>query len=119
MKLQLTPDLWTFLHKQGTGYCLSKTSVDESDDTKIYISLKPVHYRPDIKRLPSAYDTYFSWKREPRQMAEGIDDALVLVEMDKELAAAYLKDLLKPAVNESRQLIIARAPGLLVNRMYS
>ena len=67
---------------QGYKYCLSKTSNIEGRDASVSITLTPVKSRPIIRFLPKGYDTYFSIMHEPLQMADGIDDTEVLINID-------------------------------------
>ncbi|MEO3407650.1 hypothetical protein AAFN85_27270 [Mucilaginibacter sp. CAU 1740] len=106
MKLLLTPELLKFLNKQGFKYCLSKTTLCESKDADhLNITLTPARSRPKLKHLSLKYDTYFSINREPAQMAMGIDDTLVLVQMDKQLIVEYLNSILLQQAPDSKQMI--------------
>lgn len=85
MQTTLTPTLLEFLARQGYKYFLSKTMViDKSDDFSIQIMLTPVVNRPDLRSLPEDFDTYFQINKEPRQMAEGIDDTQIMVRFSED-----------------------------------
>lgn len=86
----LTPTLLEFLSANGYRFCLSKTIVTRSKDADVAILLKPVKTRPLLKRLSLRFDTYFSINREPKQMAEGIDGALVIVEVTPSHLTNYI-----------------------------
>ncbi|QJD96688.1 hypothetical protein HH214_12795 [Mucilaginibacter robiniae] len=81
MSTLLTPILLNFLITQGYSFCLSKTQCVEAHDFETLITLKPVKYRPATRHLPLGFDTYFSLNQEPRQMAEGLMDTLVMVDI--------------------------------------
>ena len=74
---------------QGYKYCLSKTSNIEARDASVSITLTPVKSRPITRFLPKGYDTYFSIMHEPLQMADGIDDTEVLVNMDDSILKSF------------------------------
>ena len=74
---------------QGYKYCLSKTSNIEGRDASVSITLTPVKSRPLTRFLPQGYDTYFSIMHEPMQMAEGIDDTEVLVDLENNVLKKY------------------------------
>ena len=74
---------------QGYKYCLSKTSNIEARDASVSITLTPVKSRPLTRFLPQGYDTYFSIMHEPMQMAEGIDDTEVLVDLENNVLKKY------------------------------
>jgi hypothetical protein len=81
MKILLTPRLLNFLIKKGYKYCLSKTTCIESEHASVSINLTPVKKEPNLKRLPKSYDTYFDITDEPKQMAAGVDDTLVVMKL--------------------------------------
>lgn len=89
MKAILTCSVVRFLVLQGYKYCLSKTTVVEKKDASVSITLTPVRSRPQTRFLPLDYDTYFSIMREPLQMAEGIDDTEVLVNLEDSILKNY------------------------------
>ena len=85
MQTILTPTLLEFLSRQGYKYFLSKTTVSETlEGSSIKIMLTPVVNRPDIRSLPEGFDTYFQINREPRQMAQGVDDTQIIVRLSED-----------------------------------
>jgi hypothetical protein len=94
MKTLLTPPLLKFLTGKGYRYCLSKTSIIQKDNAEVCITLTPVTYKPALKRLPKQYDTYFSIRREPVQMASGVDDTLIMVDVNTQVLVSYINTLL-------------------------
>lgn len=105
MKLQLTRDLVQFLYSQGYKYCYSRTIIDSEDN--ICINLVPTVSRPYVRRIPADYDTFFALSREPWQMADGIDEnTLVLMSLNKDLAIAYFKQVLRPLLKAPRLSVV-------------
>lgn len=105
MKLQLTAELLLFLLARDYRYCLSKTTLAATGNN-VKITLTPILKQPRTRNLPNDYDTYFSLRREPTQMAEGIDeDTQVWVELNTPMAVAYLKDVLQPVLNGGQAII--------------
>jgi hypothetical protein len=85
MQTTLTPTLLEFLNHQGYKYFLSKTMVTDSlNGFNIKVILTPVVNRPDVRSLPQGFDTYFQINKEPRQMAQGIDDTEVTVRLSED-----------------------------------
>lgn len=85
MQTILTSTLLEFLSRQGYKYFLSKTTVSETlEGSSIKIMLTPVVNRPDIRSLPEGFDTYFQINREPRQMAQGVDDTQIIVRLSED-----------------------------------
>lgn len=82
MKAVLTRSVVRYLVLQGYRYCLSKTESIQKNDASVSITLTPVRSRPATRFLPEGYDTYFSIMDEPLQMANGIDDTEILVNLD-------------------------------------
>jgi hypothetical protein len=82
MKAILTRSVIRFLVLQGYRYCLSKTESIKKNDASVCIKLTPVRSRPVTRFLPQGYDTYFNIMHEPLQMADGIDDTEVLVNLN-------------------------------------
>jgi hypothetical protein len=89
MKAILTRSVVRFLVLQGYKYCLSKTSNVERVDASVSITLTPVKSRPITRYLPQGYDTYFNIMHEPLQMADGIDDTEVLINMEDSILQNY------------------------------
>ena len=83
MMSSLTPYLLTFLSKQGYRYFLSKTEVLEKDHLTVRIALTPTFKKPSLKRLPLGFDTYFEFDQEPMQMALGVDETEILVNLSE------------------------------------
>lgn len=90
MKLvEFNTEIFNVLLECGFRYCYSKTVVDEQSPDQIKIVLTPLPYKPDIRKLPKGYDTYFNLKHEPKQMAEGIDNGtFVYIDLDDTLIKA-------------------------------
>lgn len=82
MKAILTRSVVRFLVLQGYKYCLSKTETIQKNSASVSITLTPIRSRPATRFLPQGYDTYFSIMHEPLQMADGIDDTEVLVNLN-------------------------------------
>lgn len=103
VKVPVTPALIKFLIVRGYSYCLSRTECDHLD--KINITLSPVTSKPILEHLPQKYDTFFDIKEEPRQMAEGIDDTVVWINlkpnMFEGMAGLLFDSYIKYKTNES------------------
>ena len=82
MKAILTRSVIRFLVLQGYRYCLSKTESIQKHDASVCITLTPIRSRPATRFLPQGYDTYFGIMHEPLQMADGIDDTEILVNLN-------------------------------------
>jgi hypothetical protein len=82
LKTLLTPILLDFLILEGYEYCLSKTAGINTQSESESITLIPVKITRMLSRPSDSVDKYFNIKNEPRQMAEGFDDKLVMVEID-------------------------------------
>ncbi len=93
MKVQLTPAILDYLIEQGYRYCLSNTQSIDKGSTDVTITLTPVVRRPRLETLPVGYDTYFNISEEPRQMAFGIDETEILVDLN-EIDESVLQSLL-------------------------
>ncbi|AYL95237.1 hypothetical protein [Mucilaginibacter celer] len=83
MQKILTTKLLVTLIGQGYRYCLSRTTSILGEDADICITLLPVKRAPSLKNLPERFDTYFKISEEPRQMAMGIDETIVLVDLSE------------------------------------
>ncbi|RFZ82016.1 hypothetical protein DYU05_15410 [Mucilaginibacter terrenus] len=81
MKAVLNRSLVRHLVLQGYKYCLSKTINIQKQNASVQITLTPTRSRPTTRLLPPGYDTYFSIMHEPLQMADGIDDTEVLINL--------------------------------------
>ena len=81
MKTHLTPQLLGFLIERGFTYCLSKTLINP-DNNSCEIILTPTKEKPDAKNLLPGYDNWYKITREPFQMAGGMDDAEVYLNLD-------------------------------------
>jgi len=92
MKTPITHSLLKFLTFRGYTYCLSKTT--RVEPSQVNITLKPIKYKPQLN-LSSTYDTYFNIGAEPIQMADGVDNAMVWVDVDEELLLGRAGLLLK------------------------
>jgi hypothetical protein len=82
MKAIVTRSVIRFLVLQGYKYCLSKTENIQKNNASVCITLTPIRSRPATRFLPQGYDTYFSIMHEPLQMADGIDDTEILVNLN-------------------------------------
>lgn len=82
MKIQLTPSILDYLIEQGYKYCLSNTQSIDKGNTDVTITLTPVTWRPRLETMPLEYDTYFNITQEPRQMAWGVDETEILVDLN-------------------------------------
>ncbi|MEJ6981798.1 hypothetical protein WG906_15125 [Pedobacter sp. P351] len=83
MKVQLTPPILDYLIGQGYTYCLSRTQTINKGNTDVTITLTPVTVKPRLETLPLGYDTYFNITQEPKQMALGVDETEILVDLVK------------------------------------
>ncbi|MFC0513489.1 hypothetical protein ACFFGT_04730 [Mucilaginibacter angelicae] len=81
MQKILTIELLETLIGRGYRYCLSRTTNILGEDADLCITLLPVKRAPLLKKLPERFDTYFKIDEEPRQMAMGIDETIVLVDL--------------------------------------
>jgi hypothetical protein len=81
MKIQLTPSILDYLIEQGYKYCLSNTQSIDKGSTDVTITLTPVTRRPRLETMPLEYDTFFNITQEPRQMAMGVDETEILVDL--------------------------------------
>jgi hypothetical protein len=77
----LTTELLDNLISQGYRYCLSRTTTILGPDADICITLLPVKRLPTLKKLPARFDTFFNISEEPRQMAMGVDETIILVDL--------------------------------------
>jgi hypothetical protein len=77
----LTAKLLDDLVSQGYLYCLSKTTSVVGEDADICITLFPVKQMPLLKDLSENFDAYFEIGKEPRQMAIGVDETIILVDL--------------------------------------
>ncbi len=93
MELLFTPELLNFLIGKGYTYCLSKTLCTPLLDTSVHIYLLPVHEQPVTEKLPDDYDTWFITTDEPAQMAKGIDDTIVTVQLNAADSGLYIRGL--------------------------
>jgi hypothetical protein len=89
MKAILTRSVVRFLVLRGYKYCLSKTTNIFNQDASVCITLTPVKYKPATRFLPQGYDTYFNIMREPLQLASGIDDTAVFINIDETELTSY------------------------------
>lgn len=103
MKTTLTPFLLRFLAEQGYNYLLSRTENINEPDASVRITLTPVISRPQLRRLPRDFDTYFKLSKEPRIMANGVDDTQILVKLNAD-DVAKLKQIVLNKYNEERRL---------------
>lgn len=83
MQKILTIELLDTLINQGYRYCLSRTTTIVGEDADICITLMPVKHRPLLKTLPENFDTYFRIDAEPLQMAMGVEEAIILVDLSE------------------------------------
>lgn len=81
MQKILTMELLDRLIGRGYRYCLSRTTSIVGEDADTCITLLPVKEEPSLIALPKPFDTYFSIGVEPRQMAMGIEETIILVDL--------------------------------------
>ncbi len=81
MKTTLTPRLLGFLIKKGYKYFLSQTTRIDQEDACIAITLKPVKKHPLLQKLPQPFNAYYSITREPFQMASGVENTIIVVDL--------------------------------------
>jgi hypothetical protein len=81
MTTKLTPRLLGFLIKRGYKYLLSQTSCINQEDAYIGITLKPVKKHPVLQKLPRPFQAYYNIIQEPVQMAFGLNNTSVMVEL--------------------------------------
>jgi hypothetical protein len=89
MKVVLSGSVIKFLIEQGYQYCLSKTTDITNTNVSVSIMLTPVKTRPDIRNLPTGFDTYFNIMEEPLQLSDGVDDTEVFINIDKDELKKY------------------------------
>lgn len=82
MKTELTPRLLGFLIKKGYRYFLSQTTRSDREDIRVCITLKPVKKHPLLQKLPQPFNAYYNIIQEPVQMATGMNNTAILVELD-------------------------------------
>lgn len=81
MKTTLTPRLLSFLIKKGYKYFLSQTIRIDQEDAHVGITLKPVKKHPLLQKLPQPFSAYYSIIQEPVQMASGIKNTAIVVDL--------------------------------------
>ena len=79
----LTTELLESLINQGYRFCLSRTTTILGEDADVCITLLPVKRAPLLKNLPQKFDTFFKISEEPRLMATGIDETIILVDLSE------------------------------------
>ena len=94
MKIILTPQLHEFLIKQGYQFCFSKTTNIQTTQAEVCITLTPVKFKPLLKLLPQSFDTYFNINAEPAQLANGVDDTLIFVNVSLKTILQYFASVL-------------------------
>lgn len=94
MTTKLTPRLLGFLIKRGYKFFLSQTSSINQDDANIGISLKPVKKHPLLQKLPQPFQTYYNIIQEPVQMAFGVFNTLITVELSRKEKEKYDNSLI-------------------------
>lgn len=82
MKTKLTPRLLGFLIKNGYKYFLSQTTRIDQEGACIGITLKPVKKHPLLQKLPEPFSAYCNVIQEPVQMALGVVNTTVMVDLD-------------------------------------
>ena len=88
--VKFNEEIFDALVNKGFKYCYSKTIADEEYPGQINIVLTPLKFRPDIRKLPEPYDTYFKLTEEPKQMASGIDnDTFVFINLKDTLLKEF------------------------------
>ncbi len=89
MKTKLTPRLLGFLIKKGYKYFLSQTTCIDQEDAYVGITLKPVKKHPLLQKLPSPFNAYCNLVQEPVQMALGLHNTRIVVELGWKDAANF------------------------------
>ncbi|RYE33596.1 MAG: hypothetical protein EOP42_08185 [Sphingobacteriaceae bacterium] len=82
MKTKLTPRLLGFLIKKGYKYFLSQTTCIDQEDAYVSITLKPVKKHPLLQNLPEPFSAYCSIFQDPAQMALGIFNTKIVVDLE-------------------------------------
>lgn len=82
MKTLLTPHLLGFLIERGFTYCLVQTQIISKPDACAVITLTPVRIKPELKNLSGKYEKLIRITREPMQMALGMQDTEVYINLD-------------------------------------
>lgn len=80
MKTYLTPQLLGFLIERGFTYCLSKTII--TGGTACEIILTPLKAEPGPEDFSAGYDSCYKITREPFQMAAGLYETEVYINLD-------------------------------------
>ncbi|MGI4750618.1 MAG: hypothetical protein ACRYFB_08295 [Janthinobacterium lividum] len=81
MKTKLTPRLLGFLIKKGYKYFLSQTTCIDQEGAYVGIMLKPVKKHPLLQKLPKPFSSYYSIIQEPVQMAWGLHNTSIVVDL--------------------------------------
>ena len=82
MRTFLTPNLLGFLIERGYNYCLAKIKISHTPHAITVVTLTPVKYNPGLEALPREYDVFFKMTREPIQMALGVVNTEVYVNLN-------------------------------------
>lgn len=67
--------------RKGYKYCLSQTTCINQKDAYIGITLKPVKKHPLLQKLPQPFTAYHNILQEPLQMAFGLHNTKIMVEI--------------------------------------
>lgn len=81
MKTKLTPRLLGFLIRKGYKFFLSQTTCIDQADAYVGITLKPVRKHPLLQKLPKPFNAYCNIIQEPVQMALGINNTAIMVDL--------------------------------------
>lgn len=82
MRTLLTPNLLGFLIERGYKYCLAQIQINKKPDTITIVTLTPVKVDPKLEGVPQGYDSYFKITREPMQMAFGVINTEIYLNLD-------------------------------------
>lgn len=93
MEIALTTPLLKYLIQTGYRYCLSKTCLLKGHSGSCIV-LKPVKDVPLASRFPDDFEEYFLIEEEPTRLAEGIEEVLTIVRLEKLTLTGYIGSLL-------------------------
>lgn len=93
MKTLPTPRLLGFLIEKGYKYCLFETTCINQHKAYAGITLKPVKKHPLLQNLLYPFNACYSIIREPLQMATGLANTLILVELGFKKFEVFEKSL--------------------------
>lgn len=89
MKTILTPSLLRFLINKGYQACLSKSTAIHTWDAHLRITLTPVMLRDIPHHDHKTFDHVFAIKAEPVELAKGVKNTEVMVNISPKTLLRY------------------------------